>query len=240
VFAGIGLGEALAFTPAEWTAVGLSLKVASVGALASLPFGVAVAWLLARRRFPGKSLLNAAVHLPLVLPPVVTGWLLLIGFGRQGVFGRFFEQAFGLVFSFRWTGAALAAAVMGFPLMVRAIRLSIEAVDAKLEQAAGTLGAPAWFVFASITLPLAAPGILAGLILGFARAIGEFGATITFVANIPGQTQTLASAIYSSTQDPAGEAATWRLTGVAIAVAVAALLASEALAARIATRDAGE
>ena len=240
MFAGVGLDEALAFTPAEWTAVLLSLRVASVGALASLPFGVAVAWVLARRRFPGKSLLNAAVHLPLVLPPVVTGWLLLIGFGRQGVFGRFFEQAFGLVFAFRWTGAALAAAVMGFPLMVRAIRLSIEAVDGRLEEAAGTLGAPAWYVFATITLPLAAPGILAGLILGFAKSIGEFGATITFVANIPGQTQTLATAIYSSTQDPAGEPTTWRLTGVAIAIAVAALLASEAPAARIYRRDAGE
>jgi molybdate transport system permease protein len=240
VFAGVGLDEALAFTPAEWTAVLLSLRVASVGALASLPFGVAVAWLLARRRFPGKSVLNAAVHLPLVLPPVVTGWLLLIGFGRQGVFGRFFEQAFGLVFAFRWTGAALAAAVMGFPLMVRAIRLSIEAVDGKLEEAAGTLGAPAWYVFATITLPLAAPGILAGLILGFAKSIGEFGATITFVANIPGQTQTLATSIYSSTQDPAGEPTTWRLTGVAIVIAVAALLASEALAARISRRESGE
>jgi molybdate transport system permease protein len=240
VFAGVGLDEALAFTPAEWTAVLLSLRVASVGALASLPFGVAVAWLLARRRFPGKSVLNVAVHLPLVLPPVVTGWLLLIGFGRQGVFGRFFEQAFGLVFAFRWTGAALAAAVMGFPLMVRAIRLSIEAVDGRLEEAAGTLGAPAWYVFATITLPLAAPGILAGLILGFAKSIGEFGATITFVANIPGQTQTLATAIYSSTQDPTGEPTTWRLTGVAIVIAVAALLASEALAARISRRESGE
>jgi molybdate transport system permease protein len=239
LIAGVGLRDALAFTPAEWTAVALSLRVASVGALASLPFGVAIAWLLARRRFFGKSLLNAAVHLPLVLPPVVTGWLLLIEFGRQGLFGRFFEQAFGLVFSFRWTGAALAAAVMGFPLMVRTVRLSIEAVDPKLEQAASTLGAPAWFVFGSITLPLAAPGILAGLILAFARAIGEFGATITFVANIPGQTQTLASAIWSSTQDPAGDPTTWRLTAVAIAIAFAALLASEALAARIARQDAG-
>jgi len=234
------MGEALAFTPGEWTAIGLSLRVASVGALVSLPFGIAAAWLLARRRFPGKSLFDAAVHLPLVLPPVVTGWLLLIGFGREGVFGRFFEAAFGIVFAFRWTGAALAAAVMGFPLMVRAIRLSIEAVDPKLEQAASTLGAPAWFVFASITLPLAAPGILAGLILGFAKAIGEFGATITFVANIPGETQTLATALYTATQDPAGEATTWRLTCVAIAIAVAALLASEGLAARLARRDAGE
>ena len=239
MFAGAGLDDALAFTPAEWTAVALSLKVATVGALSSLPFGVAIAWLLARRRFPGKSLLNAAVHLPLVLPPVVTGWLLLIGFGRQGVFGRFFEQTFGLVFSFCWTGAALAAAVMGFPLMVRAIRLSIESIDTKLEQAASTLGAPDWFIFATITLPLAAPGILAGLILGFAKSIGEFGATITFVANIPGQTQTLASAIYTSTQDPAGAPTTWRLTGLAIAIAIAAVLVSEALANRIARRNGG-
>jgi molybdate transport system permease protein len=229
---------ALALSPAEWTAILLSLKVASVGALASLPFGIGVAWLLARASFPGKALLNAAVHLPLVLPPVVTGWLLLIGFGRQGVFGRFFESVFGLVFSFRWTGAALAAAVMGFPLLVRAIRLSLEAADMKLEEAARTLGAPGWYLFASITLPLALPGIFAGLILGFARAIGEFGATITFVANIPGQTQTLATAIYSATQDPAGEATTWRLTCVAILIAAAGLLVSEALAARIARPDA--
>jgi molybdate transport system permease protein len=231
--------DVLALSPAEWTAVALSLKVATVGALASLPFGIAVAWLLARVSFPGKALVNAAVHLPLVLPPVVTGWLLLIGFGRQGVFGRFFAEVFGLVFAFRWTGAALAAAVMGFPLMVRAIRLSLEAGDIGLEQAARTLGAPDWYVFATITLPLALPGILAGLILGFAKAIGEFGATITFVANIPGQTQTLATAMFTSTQDPAGEATTWRLTGVAIAIAVIALLGSEALSTRIARRDAG-
>jgi molybdate transport system permease protein len=230
---------ALTLSPSEWTAVGLSLKVAIAAALVSLPFGIAVAWLLARSRFPGKALLNAAVHLPLVLPPVVTGWLLLIGFGRQGVFGRFFEQAFGLVFSFRWTGAALAAAVMGFPLMVRAIRLSLEAADVRLEQAARTLGAPDWYVFATVTLPLALPGILAGVILGFAKAIGEFGATITFVANIPGQTQTLATALYSATQDPSGGPTTWRLTVIAIVIAVAALLLSEALANRIARRDSG-
>lgn len=229
--------DALALSPSEWTAVGLSLKVACAAALASLPPGIAVAWLLARARFPGKSLLNVAVHLPLVLPPVVTGWLLLIGFGRQGPFGRALEQCCGLVFSFRWTGAALAAAVMAFPLMVRAIRLSLEATDIRLEQAARTLGAPDWYVFATVTLPLALPGILAALILGFAKAIGEFGATITFVANIPGQTQTLATAIYSATQDPAGEPTTWRLTGVAIGIAIAALLASEALATRIARRD---
>lgn len=225
----------LALSPAEWTAIALSLKVASVGALASLPLGVAVAWLLARGRFPGKALVDVVVHLPLVLPPVVTGWLLLIAFGRQGPLGQFFEQVFGLVFAFRWTGAALAAAVMGFPLMVRAIRLSIEAVDFRLEQAAATLGAPPWQVFTTVTLPLAAPGILAGLILGFAKAIGEFGATITFVANIPGQTQTLATAIYNSTQDPGGAPQTWRLTAVAIAIAVVALVGSEALAGRLRT-----
>jgi len=235
---GADWSAALVFSPAEWTAIFLSLKVATVGALASLPFGVGIAWLLARRRFPGKSLVNALVHLPLVLPPVVTGWLLLIGFGRQGVFGRALETCCGLTFSFRWTGAALAAAVMGFPLMVRAIRLSIEAVDARLEQAAQTLGAPSWFVFATVTLPLAAPGIIAGLILGFAKAIGEFGATITFVANIPGQTQTIATAIYSATQDPNGAETTWRLTGIALAIAFVALFASEALAARVAKRDA--
>lgn len=230
---------ALTFSPAEWTAIGLSLKVATVGAAGSLPFGVGVAWLLARRRFPGKSIVNAIVHLPLVLPPVVTGWLLLIGFGRQGMLGRALEACCGLTLSFRWTGAALTAAVMGFPLMVRAIRLSIEAVDVRLEQAAQTLGAPSWFIFATVTLPLAAPGIIAGLILAFAKAIGEFGATITFVANIPGQTQTIATAIYSATQDPDGAPTTWRLTGIALAIAFVALLASEALAARFAARDEG-
>jgi molybdate transport system permease protein len=217
-------------TAAEWTAVILSLKVASVGALASLPFAVAVAYLLARGNFWGRSALDVVVHLPLVLPPVVTGWLLLVGFGRQGPLGVFFERAFGLVFAFRWTGAALAAAVMGFPLMVRAIRLSLESVDRRLEQAAATLGARPWRIFATVTLPLAMPGVFAGLILGFAKAIGEFGATITFVANIPGETQTLATAIYNTTQDPNGAPATWRLTAVAILIAVAALTASEGLA----------
>ncbi|MGO9773943.1 MAG: molybdate ABC transporter permease subunit [Roseiarcus sp.] len=236
---GAAWSEALTFSPADWTAIFLSLKVATVGALASLPFGVGLAWLLARRRFPGKSLVNALAHLPMVLPPVVTGWLLLIGFGRQGIFGRALEACCGLTFSFRWTGAALAAAVMGFPLMVRAIRLSIEAVDARLEQAAQTLGAPSWFVFTTVTLPLAAPGIIAGLILGFARAMGEFGATITFVANIPGQTQTIATAIYTATQDPNGAGSTWRLTGIALAIAFVALFVAEALAARVAKRDAG-
>ena len=217
-------------TAAEWTAVMLSLKVASVGALASLPFAVAIAYVLARGRFYGKTALDVLVHLPLVMPPVVTGWLLLIGFGRHGPLGEVFERAFGLTFAFGWTGAALAAGVMGFPLMVRAIRLSLDSVDRKLEQAAATLGAGRWRIFATVTLPLAFPGVAAGLILGFAKAIGEFGATITFVANIPGQTQTLATAIYSATQDPAGAGATWRLTAVAIAIAVVALTASEILA----------
>jgi molybdate transport system permease protein len=217
-------------TAAEWTAVMLSLRVASVGALASLPFAIAVAYALARGRFYGKTALDIVVHLPLVMPPVVTGWLLLIGFGRNGPFGEFFERVFGLTFAFRWTGAALAAGVMGFPMMVRAIRLSLESVDRKLEQAAATLGAGPLRIFATVTLPLAFPGVFAGLILGFAKAIGEFGATITFVANIPGETQTLATAIYNTTQDPAGAAGTWRLTAIAIAIAVIALTASEALA----------
>ena len=235
---GSASGGWLAFSPQEWTAIALSLKVASVGALASLPFGVAMAWLLARRRFPGKSLLNALVHLPLVLPPVVTGWLLLIGFGQRGIFGRALESCCGLVFSFRWTGAALAAAVMGFPLMVRAIRLSIEAIDARLEEAAESLGAPPWAVFFTVTLPLAAPGILAGLILGFAKAIGEFGATITFVANIPGETQTIATAIYGYTQEPGAETSVVRLTVVAIVIAFGALVVSEILAVRVSRRAA--
>jgi molybdate transport system permease protein len=221
------------FSPLEWTAILLSLKVATVGTLASLPFGVAIAFLLARRSFIGKTLLNGLVHLPLVMPPVVTGWLLLLGFGRQGPFGRTLESCCGLVFSFRWTGAALAAAVMGFPLMVRAIRLSIEAVDTRLEQAAETLGASSVMVFLTITTPLALPGIVAGMILAFARAIGEFGATITFVANIPGETQTIATALYSATQTPGDDAGAARLTIVAILIAFAALVFAELLAARV-------
>jgi molybdate transport system permease protein len=217
-------------SPEEWTAVRLSLVVATTAMLASLPFGVAVAWLLARREFRGKSILDALVHLPLILPPVVTGYLLLIWFGRRGPVGELLHDWFGIVLSFRWTGAVLACAVMGFPLMVRAIRLSIEAVDRKLEDAAGTLGAnPAW-VFATVTLPLCLPGILAGMILCFAKAMGEFGATITFVSNIPGETQTLPSAIYTFTQVPGGDAGAMRLTLISIALSVAALFASEALA----------
>ncbi|WP_375458008.1 molybdate ABC transporter permease subunit [uncultured Enterovirga sp.] len=222
--------------PEEWTALRLSLLVAATATAGSLLPGIAVAYLLARGRFWGKSILDMLVHLPLILPPVVTGYLLLIGLGRRGPIGAFLAEHFGIVLSFRWTGAALASAIMGFPLLVRAIRLSIEAVDRKLEAAAGTLGAsPAW-VFAAVTLPLILPGIIVGLILAFAKAMGEFGATITFVSNIPGETQTLPSAIYTFTQIPGGEAGALRLTLVSIAVSVAALVVSEALARGVARR----
>lgn len=214
----------------EWTAIRLSLLVATVAMIASLPFGMAISLVLARRNFWGKSLINGVVHLPLVLPPVVTGYLLLITFGRKGPVGSFLDQYFGIVFSFRWTGAALACAVMGFPLMVRAIRLSIEAVDRRLEEAAGTLGASPIWVFATITLPLILPGVIAGMILSFARAMGEFGATITFVSNIPGETQTLPSAIYTLTQLPGGDAGALRLTIISLILSMAALLTSEMLA----------
>ena len=225
-------------SPEEWTAVRLSLLVAVTATACSLPLGLAVAWLLARRQFWGKTVLDALVHLPLILPPVVTGYLLLLGFGKRGPIGAFLADEFGIVLSFRWTGAALAGAVMGFPLLVRAIRLSIEAVDRRLEDAAGTLGAnPAW-VFATVTLPLILPGVIAGMILAFAKAMGEFGATITFVSNIPGETQTLPSAIYTFTQVPGGDAGALRLTLVAIAISVAALIGSELLAKRIALRQA--
>ncbi len=224
----------LALSAEEWTAVRLSLKVAAVATLASLPAGVAVALLLARGRFPGKMLLDGLVHLPLVLPPVVTGYALLLLFGRRGPIGAWLEQSFGIVFSFRWTGAALACAVMGFPLMVRAIRLSIEAIDARLEQAAGTLGASPPLVFLTVTLPLALPGVLAGAVLCFAKALGEFGATITFVSNIPGETQTIPAAIYNYTQAPGGDAGALRLSIVAVVIALGALLASELLARRAA------
>ncbi|WP_117193315.1 molybdate ABC transporter permease subunit [Rhizobium terrae] len=214
----------------EWTAIRLSLWVSGVAMVVSLPFGIFIAYLLARGRFWGKSVLNGIVHLPLILPPVVTGFILLILFGRRGVIGAFLNDHLGIVFSFRWTGAALACGIMGFPLMVRAIRLSIEAVDRKLEDAAGTLGAsPAW-VFLTVTLPLILPGVISGMILAFAKAMGEFGATITFVSNIPGETQTLSAAIYTFTQVPGGDAGAMRLTLVAIAISFAALLASEFLA----------
>jgi len=232
------LGEWLA--PEEWTALRLSLRVALVAVAASLPLGLAVAYLLARGRFWGKSLLDTLVHLPLILPPVVTGYLLLIGFGRRGPIGSFLAEQFGIVLSFRWTGAALACAVMGFPLLVRAIRLSIEAVDRKLEDAAGTLGANPPFVFLVVTVPLILPGIIAGTILSFAKAMGEFGATITFVSNIPGETQTLPSAIYTFTQVPGGEGGAFRLTLVSIAVSMLALLCSELMARVVRRRIAAE
>jgi molybdate transport system permease protein len=223
----------LDLTPDEWNAVRLSIKVASWATIASLPVGIAVALLLARGRFWGKSILNGIVHLPLILPPVVTGYLLLLGFGRRGPFGSFLAEHFGIVFSFRWTGAALACAVMAFPLLVRAIRLSIEAVDRRLEAAAGTLGAsPAW-VFLTITLPLILPGLIAGMILSFAKAMGEFGATITFVSNIPGETQTLPSAIYTFTQVPGGDEGALRLTLVSIIISMLALIVSEVMARRV-------
>src|SRR6266436_96263 len=220
----------LELTPDEWIAIRLSLRIALVATAVALPFGVAIAWLLARRNFWGKALLDGFVHLPLVLPPVVTGYLLLISFGRRGMIGAFLADHFGIVFSFRWTGAALACGVMGFPLLVRAIRLSIEAVDLKLEDAAWTLGANRFLVFATVTLPLALPGIIAGMVLCFAKALGEFGATITFVSNIPGETQTISAAIYTLTQVPGGDAAAGRLVLVAIAISLAALIVSEIVA----------
>ncbi|MFB2567292.1 molybdate ABC transporter permease subunit [Rhizobium sp. IMFF44] len=222
--------DALGLSSDEWTAIELSLRVSIVAMLVSLPFGIGAAYLLARGRFWGKSILNGLIHLPLILPPVVTGFILLILFGRKGPIGALLEQYLGLVFSFRWTGAALACGVMGFPLMVRSIRLSVEAVDRKLEEAAGTLGASPIWTFATVTLPLILPGIIAGMILSFAKAMGEFGATITFVSNIPGETQTLSSAIYTFTQVPGGDAGAMRLTIVAIVISMAALLASEFLA----------
>ena len=223
-------------TPDEWTAVLLSLRIAVVATTVALPFGIAIAWVLARKDFWGKALLDGLVHLPLVLPPVVTGYLLLIAFGRRGFIGAFLADAFGIVFSFRWTGAALACGVMGFPLLVRAIRLSIEAVDARLEDASRTLGASPFRVFLTVTLPLALPGIIAGLVLCFAKALGEFGATITFVSNIPGETQTLSSAIYTYLQVPGGDASAARLVVVAIIISLIALISSEWLARRAGTR----
>ncbi|WP_425907634.1 molybdate ABC transporter permease subunit [Nitrobacter sp. TKz-YC02] len=222
-------------SPTEWIAILLSLKVSVIATLFATPIGIGLAWALARYEFWGKSIIDAAVHLPLVLPPVVTGYLLLLTFGRRGLVGEWLADHLGIVFAFRWTGAALACGVMSFPLLVRPIRLSIEAVDRRLEQAASTLGASAWQVFATVTLPLALPGILAGMVLGFAKAIGEFGATITFVSNIPGETQTISAAIYSLIQTPDGDTAALRLVVVSIALSMAALVASE-LFARRATR----
>ncbi|MCL7406320.1 MAG: molybdate ABC transporter permease subunit [Marivivens sp.] len=223
-------------SPAEWQAVSLSLRVAFWATVLSLPIGIFTAYALARWSFVGKQVLNGIVHLPLVLPPVVTGYLLLLTFGRRGPVGEFLEQTFGIVVAFRWTGAVLAAAIMAFPLMVRAIRLSIEAVDPKLEEAASTLGASRAWVFMTVTLPLILPGILAGSILAFAKAMGEFGATITFVSNIPGQTQTLPSAIYAFLQVPGGEASALRLVIIAVIIAMGALLLSEVVSKRIAAR----
>ena len=220
-------------SPEEWTAVELSLRVALWATAVSLPFGILIALVLARCEFWGKSLLNGIVHLPLIMPPVVTGYLLLLLFGRRGPLGIFLADNFDIVFAFRWTGAALACGVMGFPLMVRAIRLSIESVDRRLEAAAGTLGASPLWVFATVTLPLILPGIIAGMILSFAKAMGEFGATITFVANIPGETQTLPSAIYTFTQVPGGDAGALRLTAISIVISMLALVVSELLARRV-------
>ncbi|MGX5802379.1 molybdate ABC transporter permease subunit [Bradyrhizobium sp. Arg314] len=226
----------LDLTPDEWNAVRLSIKVAAAAMIASLPPGILLALLLARGRFWGKTLLNGLVHLPLILPPVVTGYLLLLTFGRRGPAGAFLAEHFGIVFSFRWTGAALACGVMGFPLMVRAIRLSIEAVDRRIEAAAGTLGANPLWVFTTITLPLILPGVIAGAILSFAKAMGEFGATITFVSNIPNETQTLPTAIYTFTQVPGGDEGALRLTLISIAISMVALVASEVLARRVGRR----
>jgi molybdate transport system permease protein len=226
-------------TPDEWEAIGLSLRVAAWAVAASLPLAVAVAMLLARTRFPGKSLVDAVVHLPLVLPPVVVGYLLLVLLGRKGPIGAWLESAFGLVFAFRWTGAAVAAAVMGFPLMVRAIRLSVEAIDVRIESAAATLGANRAWVFATVTLPLMLPGIITGLLLSFARSLGEFGATITFVSNIPGETRTLPIAIYAYTQVPGGDLQALRLSVIAVVLSLAALLVSEFLVRRATARVAG-
>lgn len=223
-------------SPQDWTAVQLSLRVAAVSTVVALPFGIAIATLLARKEFWGKALLDAMVLLPLVLPPVVTGYLLLITFGRRAPVGAFLADHFGIVFSFRWTGAALACGIMAFPLMVRAIRLSIEAIDTRLEDAAATLGANRIWRFATVTLPLALPGIIAGAILSFTRALGEFGATITFVSNIPGETQTISAAIYTLTQVPNGDADALKLVIVSVIISLAALIAAEWLARRATAR----
>ena len=220
-------------TPAETGIIALSLRVATVAVLASLPLAIVAAYVLARFRFPGRTLLDALIHLPLVLPPVVVGFALLVLFGKQGPIGHVLDDWFGVVFAFRWTGAALASAIMGFPLMVRAIRLSIDAIDRQLEVAATTLGASTIHVFFTVTLPLALPGIITGVLLAFARDLGEFGATITFVSNIPGETETLPLAIYSFTQVPGGDAMAWRLSIISIVLSIAALLVSEWLTRRV-------
>ncbi len=229
----------LQLTDAEWEAILLSLQVALFSVAGSLPFGIAIAWLLARCNFPGKSLLDGIIHVPLVVPPVVVGYGLLVLFGRRGPVGAWLYDHLGITLIFTWKGAALAAAVMAFPLMVRAIRLSIEAVDRKLEAAARTLGASPLDVFASVTLPLALPGVLVGIVLGFARGLGEFGATIIFVGNIPGETRTIPIAIYTLTQDPEGDLPALRLCIISVVLALGALLLSEFLARRIDRRIRG-
>jgi molybdate transport system permease protein len=225
----------MSFSAEEWTAIRLSIQVAALAVACSLPVGILVAWLLARGRFPGKALLSGIVSLPLILPPVVTGYLLLMAFGRKGVFGAALETV-GIVLSFRWTGAAVAAAVMGFPLLVQPIQLSMEAIDRRLEQAAGTLGASPFMVFLTVTLPLSLPGIIAGVVLCFARSLGEFGATITFVSAIPGETQTLASAIHAALQDPDGEPMAYRLTVFSVMISLAAIILARFVSQRVARR----
>jgi molybdate transport system permease protein len=226
----------LGLTPEDWTAIALSLRIAVVATIVSLPFGIAIATMLARKDFWGKSLVEAVIYLPLVMPPVVTGYLLLITLGRHAPVGAFLADHFGIVFAFRWTGAVISCGVMAFPLMVRAIRLSIEAIDRRLEDAAATLGAGPLWSYATVTLPLALPGVIAGAMLAFARALGEFGATITFVSNIPGETQTISAAIYTLTQVPGGDIAALHLVVVAIVISVAALVASEWFARRATAR----
>jgi molybdate transport system permease protein len=228
------------FSETAWTAIALTMRIAVVATVVATPIGIAIAWLLARKRFPGKVILEALVHMPLVLPPVVTGYLLLLTFGRRGAVGSFLADTLGIVLSFRWTGAALACGIMAFPLLVRPIRLSFETIDMRLEQAATTLGANPLRVFATITLPLALPGIIAGMVLCFAKAIGEFGATITFVSAIPGETQTISSAVYALIQTPAGDREAAQLIVVSIVLAFGALLVSELFARRAVARMRGE
>ena len=228
------------FSETAWTAIALTMRVAVVATLVATPLGIAVGWLLARKRFPGKVIVEALVHLPLVLPPVVTGYLLLLTFGRRGAIGSFLADTFGIVLSFRWTGAALACGIMAFPLLVRPIRLSFETIDMRLEQAATTLGASPVRAFSTVTLPLALPGIIAGMVLSFAKAIGEFGATITFVSSIPGETQTISSAVYALIQNPAGDREAAQLIVVSIVLAFGALLLSELFARRAIARVRGD
>jgi molybdate transport system permease protein len=216
-------------SPEEWQAIWLTLKVAILAVLGSIPFALGIAWLLAYTRIPGKLLIEAAISLPLVLPPVVTGYALLILLGRHGWLGAFLDRQFGIVLAFRWTGAAVAAAVMGFPFLVRGIRLSFDAIDRDLEGAAATLGAPRWLVFLTITLPLSLPGLLSGALLSFGRSLGEFGATITFVSSIPGETRTIASTIYALLQTPEGDAAVLRLSAVSVVLSFGSLIAAELL-----------